>query len=114
MDQTRKMWASAVAVGVIVAGGVSVAAAASAGRLDQARQTRAVIEKSVVQPAQPTPSTSPTGLPSARPSDDGLVVTSEVNPDPDEVIRYWTDDRLEEANPMPMPEVRQGEFELAE
>ncbi|WP_156325850.1 hypothetical protein [Nonomuraea sp. SBT364] len=106
MDQTRKMWASAVAVGVIVAGGVSVAAAASAGRLDQARQTRAVIEKSLDQPSQPTPSGQPSG--------DGLVVTTEVNPNPEDVIGYWTEERLEGANPMPMPEVRQGEFELAE
>ncbi|WP_336206546.1 hypothetical protein [Nonomuraea sp. LPB2021202275-12-8] len=103
MNQTRKMWVSAAAVGVILVGGVTVAAAASAGRLDQVRQTRAVVEKAT--PSSPLPTPDPT---------EGIVVTTEVNPDPDEVTGYWTDERLEEAQPMPMPEVKPGELELAE
>ncbi|WP_043616936.1 hypothetical protein [Nonomuraea candida] len=104
MDQTRKMWASAAVVGVIVVGGASIAAAASAGKLDQvARETRAVVEKASPsgQPQQPSPETS-----------DGIVVSTEVNPDPGEVIDYWTDQRMEDAEPMPMPEVTPGQFEV--
>ncbi|MEV0383494.1 hypothetical protein [Nonomuraea sp. NPDC050643] len=105
MDQTRKMWASAAIVGVIVVGGASIAAAASAGRLDQvARDTRAVVEKA-----------SPSSQPSERPAPettDGIVVSKEVNPDPNEVIDYWTDQRMEDAQPMPMPGVTPGQFEI--
>ncbi|MFB4273864.1 MULTISPECIES: hypothetical protein [unclassified Nonomuraea] len=109
MDQTRKLWASAAVVGVIVVGGASVAAAASAGKLDQvARETRAVVEKASPsgQPPEqqtPAPGSSPSG-----PPDDGIVVSTEVNPDPREVIEYWTDQRMEDAQPMPMPEVSLG------
>ncbi|MGW3341781.1 hypothetical protein ACWDA3_00680 [Nonomuraea rubra] len=102
MDQTRKMWASAAVVGVIVVGGASVAAAASAGKLDQvARETRAVVEKA-----------SPSGQPQGTTSDDDFVVSTEVNPDPREVLEYWTDERMEDAQPMPMPEVTPGQFEV--
>ncbi|KAB8194555.1 hypothetical protein FH608_015220 [Nonomuraea phyllanthi] len=100
MDQTRKMWASAAVVGVIVVAGASVAAAASAGKLDQvARETRAVVEK-----ATPSPTTT----------DDDIVVSHEVNPDPREVIDYWTDQRLQDAEPMPMPMVSAGDVILTE
>ncbi|MFI9591484.1 hypothetical protein [Nonomuraea sp. NPDC052265] len=104
MNQTRKMWTSAAVVGVIVVGGASVAAAASAGKLDAvARETRAVVEQS-----------SPTGRPVPAPdSTEGIVISTEVNPDPREVIDYWTDKRMEEAEPMPMPEAT-GSFEVAE
>ncbi|MGI5271428.1 hypothetical protein ACQEUU_19895 [Nonomuraea sp. CA-218870] len=96
MNQSRKTWASAAVVGVVVAGGVWVAAAASAGRLDQVREsTRAVVEQ------DPSPSV---------PAD--VVVSTEINPDPQDVLRYWSDERLEDAQPMPMPEV--GEFEIGE
>lgn len=100
MDQTRKMWASAAVVGVIVVAGASVAAAASAGKLDEvARETRAVVEK-----ATPSPTTT----------DDDIVVSHEVNPDPREVIDYWTDQRLQDAEPMPMPMVSAGDVILTE
>ncbi|MET8866623.1 hypothetical protein ABZW11_27100 [Nonomuraea sp. NPDC004580] len=102
MDQTRKMWASAAVVGVIVVGGASVAAAASAGKLDQvARETRAVVEKATPSGEQPRPETT-----------DGVVVSTEVNPDPREVLRYWSDQRMEDAQPMPMPEV--GKLETSD
>ncbi|GAA4507980.1 MULTISPECIES: hypothetical protein [Nonomuraea] len=97
MNQSRKTWASAAVVGVVVAGGVWVAAAASAGRLDQVRQsTRAVVEQVSPPPSEPT----------------DIVVSTGVNPDPEDVLQYWTDERLEDAQPMPMPEV--GEFEIGE
>ncbi|HLU70777.1 MAG TPA: hypothetical protein VKZ82_01240 [Nonomuraea sp.] len=101
MKQSRKTWASAAVVGVVVAGGVWVAAAASAGRLEQARETtRAGIEE-----ISPTPAG-----PSAEPTD--IVVSTGVNPDPEDVLQYWTDERLEDAQPMPMPEV--GELKIGE
>ncbi|MFI7420059.1 hypothetical protein [Nonomuraea sp. NPDC049684] len=116
MNQTRKMWASAAVVGVIVVGGASVAAAASAGKLDAvARETRAVVDQTAEQAAdQAAEQASPTGRPVPSPGDtDGVVVSTEVNPDPREVIDYWTDKRMEEAEPMPMPEGT-GSFEVAE
>lgn len=130
MDQTRKMWASAAVVGVIVVGGVSIAAAASAGRLDQvAKETRAVVEKAETsgQPAAPdTRATQPSTQPSeqapqpvdqlteATRAPEDVVVSQEVNPDPGKVLEYWSDDRLEEAQPMPMPEVKPGDVIVGE
>ncbi|WP_113704674.1 hypothetical protein [Nonomuraea lactucae] len=125
MDQTRKMWASAAVVGVIIVGGVSVAAAASAGRLDQAaRQTGAVVEKSSpsskpsggssVQTGRiPDQLTQLTSSPEPRPTD-GAVVSKEINPDPDKVLDYWTGERLQDAEPMPMPEVEPGQITVGE
>lgn len=102
MDQTRKMWASAAVVGVIVVGGASVAAAASAGKLDQvARETRAEVQKASPSGEQPSPESS-----------EPAVVSTEVNPDPQTVLRYWSDQRMEDAQPMPMPEV--GKLELGD
>ncbi|MFI7701395.1 hypothetical protein [Nonomuraea sp. NPDC049480] len=109
MDQTRKMWASAAIVGVIVAGGASVAAAASAGKLDQvSKETRAVVEKASPsgQPEQPAPNPETT--------DDDIVVSEEVNPDPGKVLEYWSDERMEDAQPMPMPEVTPGRIDVTE
>ncbi|MFG2074076.1 hypothetical protein SAMN05421874_12555 [Nonomuraea maritima] len=104
MDETRKMWASAAVVGVIVVGGATVAAAASAGRLDQvARDTRAVVE----QTRDDSPADSPA-------PDEGIVVSTEVNPHPGEVLEYWDNQRMAEAQPMPIPEITIGESELAE
>ncbi|MFG1707316.1 hypothetical protein ACFLIM_29370 [Nonomuraea sp. M3C6] len=101
MDQTRKMWASAAVVGVIVAAGASIAAAASAGKLEEVgKETRAVVEKA---PPSSQPPDRP--VPSPEGTDDDIVVSTEVNPDPGAVIEYWTDQRMEDAQPMPMPEV---------
>ncbi|MEO3868155.1 hypothetical protein ABGB18_04915 [Nonomuraea sp. B12E4] len=94
MDHTRKMWASAAVVGVIVVGGASIAAAASAGKLEE---VRAVMEKA---PPTPRPSDS-----RSVEDDDEIVVSTEVNPDPGKVFEYWTDSRMEDAQPMPMPSV---------
>jgi hypothetical protein len=115
MNQTRKMWASAAVVGVILVGGASVAAAASAGRLDRVgKETRAVVEK---EPSAQPPSVQTDQLSeltvSPAPSD-GSVVSKELNPDPQKVIEYWTDTRMEDAQPMPMPEVKPGEFTTGE
>ncbi|GAA2413805.1 hypothetical protein [Nonomuraea africana] len=93
MNQPRKMWVSAAAVGVIVVGGVSVAAAASAGRLEKVSQETKVV-------VTPTPSSRP-----AEGQEPDEVVSHEVGQDPQEAADYWTETRMEEAEPMPMPEV---------
>jgi hypothetical protein len=98
MNQTRKMWASAAVVGVILVGGVSIAAAASAGRLEKVgKETKAVVEQ----------------IPSTAPSD-GSVVSKQLNEDPAKVAEYWTDKRMEDAQPMPMPEVQTSEITVGE
>ncbi|MEU8245657.1 hypothetical protein [Nonomuraea sp. NPDC048916] len=113
MNQSRKMWASAAVVGVIVVGGVSIAAAASAGRLEQVgKETRAVVEKA--SPSGGPVSDQLTELTSSPAPSDDVVVSKEVNPDPDAVSDYWTEDRLEDAQPMPMPEVKPGEIVIGE
>ncbi|HEX4814106.1 MAG TPA: hypothetical protein VFV66_15290 [Nonomuraea sp.] len=104
MDQTRRMWASVAVVGVIVVAGASVAAAASAGMLDKAEETRAVVERGPWPDPEPSPETT----------DDDVVVSEEVNPDPGKVLQYWTDERMEHAEPMPMPEVTTGEIIVTE
>jgi hypothetical protein len=99
MNRTRKMWASAGVVGVILAGGFSVAAAASSGGLGEIpEQTRAQVEKDAPE----------------EPSAPDSVVSTELNPDPQRAVDYWTDERVEGAQPMPMPEVKPGEFVLAD
>jgi hypothetical protein len=114
MNQTRKMWASAAVVGVILVGGASVAAAASAGRLERVdKETRAVVEEEPFsQPSSSTqnsadeiPADRIAGLTASPEPSDGTVVSKELNPDPEKVIEYWTDKRMEDAQPMPMPEV---------
>ena len=117
MNQTRKMWASALVVGVILAGGASVAAAASAGRLEKVgKETKAVVQQ------EPSTPTSADQLPADRVAEltaspepsDGTVVSKELNPDPQKVIEYWTDKRMEDAQPMPMPEVKSGEITIGQ
>jgi hypothetical protein len=126
MNQTRKMWASAAVVGAIVAGGVWVAAAASAGRLEQVGdETGAVVaripsggsEPSGPQPVLPADQApgydgpnhrlgelTSTSQPQPQPGDDDVVVSKEFD-DPGAAVDYWTDKRMEDAQPMPMPEV---------
>ncbi|MFE3450070.1 hypothetical protein ACFXJ8_14160 [Nonomuraea sp. NPDC059194] len=110
MNPSRKMWVSAAAVGVIVVGGVSVAAAASAGRLEKVSQeTRAVVNTPPASSDQPavTNTTNPANpeIPAGTGGgNDDPVVSHEVNQDPQEVVDYWTDTRMEGAEPMPMPE----------
>lgn len=116
MNQTRKMWASAAVIGVVVVGGTTVAAAATAGRLEKGQETRAVVDDhqpQQVPPALPETVAPRTEAPQTDPptiagQNDDKVVSHEVNEDPQKVIQYWTDKRMENAQPMPMPEVRQG------
>ncbi|MET9066727.1 hypothetical protein [Streptosporangium sandarakinum] len=119
----RRTLVSAAVVGVVLAGGASVAAAASAGRLgDGAGPTRAgeaddpgrladlpveAAEPGDVAPARPlTPGETARPLPTpteAAPSPEDYVISRRVNPDPGKAVEYWTESRLEQAEPFPMP-----------
>lgn len=120
MKPTRSMWISAGVVGVILAGGASVAAVASAGRIDQARMERTSEARQDGLPfANPSgtsaaPSDTSAGGPSSgeperndptqRPDD--FVVSHELDSNsPADVLDYWTRERMEEAEPLPMPVV---------
>ncbi|MEV0587514.1 hypothetical protein [Nonomuraea sp. NPDC050310] len=106
MKQTRKMWVSAAVVGVVVAGGLYVAAAASAGRLEKVSQeTRAVVNKMPEPASGPAEAPEPAGTPTPEPSD--IVVSHEVNENPGDVLQFWSSERMEGAEPMPMPTVVQ-------
>jgi len=103
MIPTRRVLISAGVAGAILAGGVAVAATASAGRLEQARRddqkARTITTITRLDPAQP----AVIGV-SPEPAGPGGVVSHEMNVDPDTIARYWTSDRLRHAEPMPIPE----------
>ncbi|MFF0311309.1 hypothetical protein ACFYSC_28085 [Streptosporangium sp. NPDC004379] len=109
----RRTLVSAAVVGVVLAGGASVAAAASAGRLGggtgPARTGEPVetLDPGDVAPADPLkPGETARPLPSpteAAPSPEDYVVSRRVNPDPRKAAEYWTESRLEQAEPFPMP-----------
>ena len=97
MNPNRKMWISAGVVGVVLVGGFSVAAAASAGRIDTlSQETRTVVT--------PGPQDTP-AEPKATPTPDEYVVSEDINPNPELVGELWTPDRLIDAEPMPIPAV---------
>ncbi|GAA3446807.1 hypothetical protein [Planomonospora venezuelensis] len=100
MNPTRKMWVSAGVVAAVLVGGVSVSAAASAGRLEKDGRPSPATEPH--QPASQKTPVPPAPAETAPPAED-FVVSKEVNPDPEQVTRYWTEHRMEEAEPMPMP-----------
>ncbi|MBG0832060.1 hypothetical protein HS041_30615 [Planomonospora sp. ID67723] len=109
MNPTRKMWLSAGVVAAILVGGVSVSAAASAGGLDKDGQPAPATEPHPPASKEtPAPPVSPEPIPPAEDAEDvegpeDYVVSKEVNPDPEQVTRYWTEHRMEDAEPMPMP-----------
>ncbi|WP_030915055.1 hypothetical protein [Streptosporangium amethystogenes] len=110
MNVTRKTWVSAGIVSLVLAGGISVTAAAAAGGIERAWGTSD--EPVPVAPHAPAPSSSRGGPPSQEPSptappppSESYVISEKVNPDPEKVVDYWTEHRMEEAEPFPMPMV---------
>ncbi|GAA0427397.1 hypothetical protein Acor_37500 [Acrocarpospora corrugata] len=91
---TPRMLISAGVVGVILVGGVAVAHTASAGRLKQPLQLKEVTIA--------TPEQEPGAEPEPNPEN---VVSNPLSVDPQQVTEYWTRERLEGAQPMPIPEV---------
>jgi len=94
MSQNRKMWISAAVVGVILVGGVSVVTATSIARIEQAgRETGVTV-------------TTPRPAPDATRAPEDYIRSKDLNPDdPQGAGEHWTEDRLKEAEPMPMPMV---------
>ncbi|GHE26575.1 hypothetical protein GCM10017673_30540 [Streptosporangium violaceochromogenes] len=112
MNITRKTWVSAGVVGVILVGGVSVTAAASAGRIgaDTGQGAGQGSGQGADRiPAAPEATGRPTGSPPSPQATSeppqGSVVSRDLNPEPGHVARYWTEQRMREARPLPMPAV---------
>lgn len=115
MKPTSRMWISAGLTGLILAGGASIAVAASAARIDQVeRQAETGRDSTPVEPssAAPAPLTVPGGTARRERREAGssaaandIVVTRRLTTDPETVLKYWTDERIREAGPAPMPVV---------
>ncbi|MEU9889871.1 hypothetical protein [Sphaerisporangium sp. NPDC051011] len=107
MNPTRKMWISAGVAGVVLAGGISVAAAAASGRVDRSEKTGQESSQATPGPGEapgqiPGPEVPQNAEPTRSP--EKFVVTDpDLNSDPGKVAEYWTEKRLESAEPMPMP-----------
>lgn len=108
MNPTRKMWISAGVAGVVLAGGISVAAAAAAGRVEKAEKA----EKESTTSATYAPGEAPGQIPGpeipknaepTRPPKDFVVTNGDINPDPGKVAEFWTEKRMEKAEPLPIP-----------
>ncbi len=109
MHITRKTWVSAGIVSAILAGGISVTAAASAGRVDR---TVGGSPEGSVEPApaasrkaEPPATDAPPAWQQTPSPTEGFIISKDVNPDPGQVTSYWTEQRMREASPLPMPEV---------
>ncbi|WP_169984380.1 hypothetical protein [Microbispora sp. H10836] len=113
LTPAHKMMASAVLVGVVIVGGASVTAAAFAGRLDDVAKVgdtpaaklgpagRGHEGSREILPAD----SGRGGFTGPRSTPDPDVVSEALTDDPDGVAGYWTSERIEDADPMPMPEV---------
>jgi hypothetical protein len=97
------MWISAGVAGAVLAGGVSVAATAAAGRIERpATQGGARTYAPGQAPAKvPGTGVPEQALPTHDPKD--FVVSTEINPDPADVAEFWTEERMRSAEPLPMP-----------
>jgi hypothetical protein len=99
----RRMLSSAAVVGAILVGGVAVAGTASAGFLDKEPKS---LQKHVATPT-PSPSRTAVEIEPGTLGDlpPGVVVNDLTSVDPNQIASYWTDDQLENAKPMPVPEI---------
>lgn len=107
------MWLSAGLAGAILAGGVAVAATAVArGAADGADRVR-VEPRGPGAEASYAPGHAPGKVPggevpeAAEPTrdPDDFVVSTRVNDDPRDVAEFWTRERMESAEPLPLPVV---------
>jgi hypothetical protein len=103
MKPTRKMWISAGVAGVILAGGISVAAAAASGGLGTGSPSgTSSTDAPGEAPGQiPGPAIPQNAEPTRSP--EKFVVREDVNPDPKKVAEFWTERRMEQAEPLPIP-----------
>lgn len=102
LTPAHKMTASAVLVAVVIVGGASVTAAAFAGRLDDVAK---VGDAPAVKILPADSGRDGFAGPRTTPGADPGVVSEALTNDPDEVAGYWTPERMEDARPMPMPEI---------
>ncbi|MFC7384892.1 hypothetical protein [Sphaerisporangium rhizosphaerae] len=105
MNPTRKMWISAGVVGAVLVGGISVAAAAATGRVESEKAGRTSESSTTYAPGEapgqiPGPDVPANAEPTSAPS---VFVDDQMNRDPKKVAEYWTEKRLEEAEPLPIP-----------
>ncbi|GIH48377.1 hypothetical protein SAMN05421833_111194 [Microbispora rosea] len=113
LTPAQKMMASAVLVGVVIVGGASVTAAAFAGRLDDvakvgdapAAKLGPASHGRSVEVSPDAPRQGDVTRARSTPEVDPDVVLKELTDDPDGVADYWTQERIQGANPMPMPQV---------
>ncbi|WP_214410360.1 hypothetical protein [Sphaerisporangium fuscum] len=108
MNPTRKMWISAGVAGVVLAGGISVAAAAASGRVDATdKVSQETGGQATYGPGQapgqiPGPDVPANAEPTRSPKE-FVVTDGEMNADPKKVAEFWTEKRMESAEPLPIP-----------
>lgn len=113
MKPTSRIWISAGLTGLILAGGASIAVAASTARIDRAQPQPAAETGQDGRPVEPSSaSPSPGSAKRERPAGSGSAATARdsvvsrvITADPEAVLQYWTDERIREAGPAPMPVV---------
>lgn len=103
MKPARRMLVSAGVVGVVLIGGITVTAAASAHRLREAATQMTVLHPQRVEPSGGETTGPVNEHPAGQAGPD--VVSKEFDVDPDQVSDYWTTERLRDATPMPGPQV---------
>ncbi|WP_248958535.1 hypothetical protein [Sphaerisporangium perillae] len=107
MNPTRKMWISAGVVGAVLAGGISVAAAAASGRVQTDKVSQESESSKTYAPGEapgqiPGPDVPANAEPTRAPKD-FVVSEDNLNPDPKKVAEFWTEKRMEKAEPLPIP-----------
>jgi hypothetical protein len=109
MKPDRRTLISTGVVGAVLIGGVSVTATAFAGRLaegSKVSQGGSGHGSSHVSPTDSTPPRPEESVgPIPAPSEDSSVVSSEIGRDPGDVTGSWPKDRMQNAEPVPIPQV---------
>ncbi|MFF5207738.1 hypothetical protein [Streptosporangium sp. NPDC000396] len=106
MNVTRETWVSAAIVGAVLAGGISVTAAATAGKGGD--PAPGVLRETSRSASENLPAS-----PDKTPPPDSNVVSEDLNPNPKQIVGYWTKDRMKKAEPYPMPMI-EGPVDVTE
>ncbi|MDH2426207.1 hypothetical protein [Sphaerisporangium sp. TRM90804] len=105
MNPTRKLWISAGVVGAILAGGISVAAAAASGqgsdKAGQESESSQTYGPGEAPGRIPGPAIPENAEPTRAPEE--FVVREDTSANPKRVVEYWSEKRLEESKPLPVP-----------
>ena len=101
---TRNMWISAGVAGVILAGGISVAAAATSGGLGDGRPSGTSTDAPGEAPGRiPGPDVPQNAEPTRSPEEFVVREDLDGDADPKKVAEFWTEKRLGDAEPLPIP-----------